>query len=153
MGHAEYMEPSQFPLRTLNGYLHRERVSDSSDNLIADLTAPGVVVVYYLSDGSTARARYLAGTIEDVEATLSVARRTGKSIQVDSADSGTDGTMEIYLVPQQVVMVKIERAGDPLGPLLDLTFSMSNGHEPGEASTNPLRRATSSRKGESALRV
>jgi hypothetical protein len=29
-------------------------VSDNPDNLIADLTAPGVVVAYYLSDGSTA---------------------------------------------------------------------------------------------------
>jgi hypothetical protein len=82
---------------------------------VAELVKPGILVVFYLSDGTTARARYPAGTIEDVESTLALARRTGKLLAVDSADSDRDAAMQTYLVPQHVVMVKIERAGDLLG--------------------------------------
>jgi hypothetical protein len=45
-------------------------VAESPDNLIADLVKPGVAVSYHLSDGSTARASYVAGGIENVETLL-----------------------------------------------------------------------------------
>lgn len=55
---------------------------------VAELIKPGVLVAFYLSDGSTARSRYIHDgarpIIEDVETTLSVAKRSGKLIQVDS---------------------------------------------------------------------
>jgi hypothetical protein len=106
-------------IRTVNTSrkISGERVSDNPDNLIADLTTPGVVVAYYLSDGSSARARYPAGTIEDVETTLSVAKRTGKLIQVDSIDTLKGENMDTYIVPSAVIAVRVERAaaGDLLG--------------------------------------
>jgi hypothetical protein len=69
-----------------------------------------VVVTYYLSDGSTARARYPAGDIEAVEDTLRLARRTGKLLQVDSIDNLKEENMDRYIVPSAVVAVMIERA-------------------------------------------
>jgi hypothetical protein len=84
--------------------------ADDPTQIVADLTTPGILVAFYLSDGTTARARYPAGTIEDVETTLSLAKRSGKLLAVDSADSDDDHAMEIYLVPQHVVMVKIEKS-------------------------------------------
>lgn len=94
--------------------------ADDPTQIIADLTTPGILVAFYLSDGTTARARYPAGTIEDVETTLSLAKRTGKLIQVDEADSDTDHTMDIFIVPSHVVLVKIEKnsAGGLLGAVV-----------------------------------
>jgi hypothetical protein len=51
-------------------YSDRSPVAESPDNLIADLVKPGVAVSYHLSDGSTARASYVAGGIENVETLL-----------------------------------------------------------------------------------
>jgi hypothetical protein len=87
-------------------------MSADPTQIVADLTTPGILVAFYLSDGTTARAHYPAGTIEDVETTLSLAKRSGKLLAVDSADSDTDASMQIYLVPQHVVMVKIEKPLD-----------------------------------------
>jgi hypothetical protein len=47
-----------------------------------------------------------------VETTLSVAKRSGKLIWVNSADIDTGSGMDIYTVRQQVVIVKIEKALD-----------------------------------------
>lgn len=90
----------------------------TADQQVAELVKPGVLIAYYLSDGSTARARYkhdgARPVIEDVETTLSVAKRSGKLIQVDSIDAETNATMDTFIVPQHVIAVRIEKAGDLL---------------------------------------
>lgn len=99
--------------------LYWSQMSESRDNLIADLVKPGVVVAYYLSDGSTARARYphdgARPVVEDVEATLALAKRTGKLLAVDSIDAETDATMDTFIVPQHVIAVRVEKGLDLAG--------------------------------------
>jgi hypothetical protein len=85
----------------------KRRTVSTVEQQIADLIKPGVVDAWYLSDGSTARSRYphdgARPVIEDVEATLSLAKRSGKLIQVDSIDAETDSAMDTFIVPQHVV--------------------------------------------------
>jgi hypothetical protein len=52
-----------------------------------------------------------------VETTLSVAKRAGKLIQVDSIDTLKGENMDTYIVPSAVIAVRVERAaaGDLLG--------------------------------------
>jgi hypothetical protein len=94
---------------------------DSTDNLVADLTAPGVLVFYYLADGTTARARYFHDgarpIIEDVEDTLKASQEAGKLIPVDSLDSEVGGTLRRYIVPAAVVAVGHEEQTDVLAPV------------------------------------
>jgi hypothetical protein len=76
-------------------------------------------VAFYLSDGTTARSRYLHDgqrpVIEDVETTLSVAKRSGKLIQVDSLEAETDSTMDTFIVPSHVIAVRAEKKLDLVG--------------------------------------
>ena len=41
-------------------------------------------------------------------------KKTGKLIQVDSIDEERDYNMDIFIVPQHVVTVRIEKSGDRL---------------------------------------
>jgi hypothetical protein len=86
---------------------------------IQDLVRPRVLVVYYLSDGTTARARYFhdrqRSVIEDVADTLFAAQKKGRLIQVDSSDIDNGAQFDIYIHPAHIVEIKIEKAGDLLG--------------------------------------
>jgi hypothetical protein len=86
---------------------------------IAELVRPGVLVAFYMADGSTARSRYVHDgarpVVEDVEATLSVAKRSGKLLQVDSIDAETDSTMDTFIVPSHVIAVRVEKKLDLAG--------------------------------------
>jgi hypothetical protein len=92
---------------------------DPVDTLIADLVAPGVLVVYYLSDGTTARARYFHDgarpIIKDIQDTLTAAKESNSLIQVESSDIDDGAQFDIYIHPDHIVEVKIEKAGDLLG--------------------------------------
>jgi hypothetical protein len=50
-----------------------------------------------------------------VETTLSLAKRTGKLINVDSIDEETGSSMDTQVVPAHIVAVRIEKQGDLLG--------------------------------------
>jgi hypothetical protein len=91
----------------------------AGENLAADLRPHGVTVAFQMVDGTTARNNYLhdgkADVISDVETTLSVAKRSGKMIQVDSIDDDHGHHMELFIVPSQVVAVKVEKVFDVVG--------------------------------------
>jgi hypothetical protein len=76
---------------------------------------PSLIVAYYMSDSSTARASYghdgQRPVIEDVE-TLCESKPSGKLIQVDSIDAETDLTMDTFIVPSHVIAVRIEKGLD-----------------------------------------
>jgi hypothetical protein len=91
-------------------------MSESPDNLIANLVQQGVAVAFYLSDGTTARQRYPWDSGKDlaeaVELTISVAKRTGKGIQVESMDDGGgDGNLR-FIAPAHIVAWVIEPGFD-----------------------------------------
>ena len=96
-------------------------LGDPTENLAADLRKPGRVVAYYLSDGSTARAAYLHDDarpmVLDVMDTLAAAKEAGKLIQVDSIDDDDGHSLELFIDPNHVVSVKVEKAAasDSLG--------------------------------------
>ena len=43
-----------------------------------------------------------------------LSKKTGKLIQVDSIDGERDYNLDIFIVPQHVVTVRIEKSGDRL---------------------------------------
>jgi len=61
---------------------------------------------------STMRARPF---IEDLETTLSAAKRSGKLLQVDSIDAETDSTMDTYVSAHHVIAVRVEKGLDLAG--------------------------------------
>jgi hypothetical protein len=94
-------------------------MSENADNLIADLVKPGVLVCYYMSDASTARARYrhdgARPVILEVQDTLRAEREAGSLIQVNSIDAERDQAMDIFISAGHVIAVRIEKAADMLG--------------------------------------
>jgi hypothetical protein len=46
-------------------------------------------------------------------------KQSGKLSQVDTIDAETDATMDVYIVPQHVIAVRIEKMGDLLGALAE----------------------------------
>jgi hypothetical protein len=87
-------------------------VSESPENLIADLVDRGVSVSYHLSDGSTARARYLAGSVENVETLLQQKRDSGQLLQVDSIDDDEGAGSDLYVVVRAIVAVRVQKGFD-----------------------------------------
>jgi hypothetical protein len=94
-------------------------MSDPTDNLITDLVTPGVLVVYYLSDGTTARARYYHDSarpiILDIQDTIKAAKESSSLIQVESSDIDDGAQFDIWIHPDHIVEIKIEKQADPLG--------------------------------------
>jgi hypothetical protein len=80
--------------------------------LVVDLVKPGFSVSYHLSDGSTARARYLAGSIENVEALLQQKRDTGQLLQVDSIDDDEGAGSDLYVAVSHIVAVRVQKGFD-----------------------------------------
>jgi predicted DNA-binding WGR domain protein len=74
-----------------------------------------VSVAYYLSDGSTARARYpfdgQSDAVEEVETLIREKRRTGFGLAVDSLDSDQGVTAERFISPAHVVAWVVSAAG------------------------------------------
>jgi hypothetical protein len=87
----------------------------STDNLIADLVTSGVLVVYYLSDGTTARARYFHDgkrpIILDIQDTITAAKESNSLVQVKSSDIDDGAQFDIYIHPDHIVEIKIEKQG------------------------------------------
>jgi ribosomal protein L18E len=94
-------------------------LGEAGENLAASLRPHGVTVAFQLVDGTVARNNYAhdgqAPVISDVETTLSVAKRSGKMIQVDSIDDDCGYNMDLFIVPSQVVAVKVEKVFDVVG--------------------------------------
>jgi hypothetical protein len=89
-------------------------VAESPEPLLADLVKPGVQVSYHMGDGSTARASYVAGSIENVEALLQQKRDSGQLLQVDSIDDDEGAGADLYVVVQEIVAVRIQKGFDPV---------------------------------------
>jgi hypothetical protein len=67
-----------------------------------------------MGDGSTARASYVAGSIENVEALLQQKRDSGQLLQVDSIDDDEGAGADLYVVVQEIVAVRIQKGFDPV---------------------------------------
>jgi hypothetical protein len=87
-------------------------MTENADNLIADLVARGVLVSFWLCDGTTARQRYPWDGGDDlaeaVETTISVAKRSGKGILVESLDSEEGGGKLRFISPSHIVSWTIQ---------------------------------------------
>jgi hypothetical protein len=87
-------------------------MTENAENLIADLVARGVLVSLWLSDGPR-RDRDIPGMggddlAEAVETTVSVAKRNGKGILVESLDSEEGGGKLCFISPSHIVSWTIQ---------------------------------------------
>ena len=86
--------------------LEKMSTTETTARLVADPSLTSVSVAYYLSDGSTARARYpwdgQGDAVEAVETLIREKRRSGSGLAVDSLDSDQDVNAERFISPNHI---------------------------------------------------
>jgi hypothetical protein len=81
--------------------------TETTARLAVDPSLTSVLVAYYLSDGTTARARYpwdgKSDAVEAVETLIREKKRSGSGLAVDSLDSEQDANAERFIAPSHIV--------------------------------------------------
>jgi hypothetical protein len=89
--------------------------TETTARLAADPSLTSVLVAYYLSDGTTGRARYpwdgQSDAVEAVEMLIKEKKRSGSGLAVDSLDSDQDANAERFIAPSHIVAWVVSAAG------------------------------------------